>query len=140
MKTLVIYDSFFGNTKQVADAVAAQLGAETIKCNDVNKDILSQFELIIVGSPIRGWRPSENTMKLLNSLSVGALNGIKATAFDTRVRLFIHGDAKEAIVKKLNKLGAEIITPAEAFYVTGSEGPLEKNELERAALWAAGIK
>ncbi len=136
MKTLVIYDSFFGNTKLIADAIALEINADTMKVSDVNKDILKQYELLIVGSPIRGWRPSEDTVSFLNKLSAGDLTGVKATSFDTRVRIFFHGDAKDKINKELIKAGAEIIAPNAAFYVSKSEGPLEDGEIDRAKKWA----
>jgi flavodoxin len=36
MKTLVVYDSVFGNTEKVALKIGEELGAETIKVSEVS--------------------------------------------------------------------------------------------------------
>jgi len=62
-----------------------------------------------------------------------------AAAFDTRVKLFIHGDAARKLTKALTDAGASIIGGPMAFYVKGSEGPLMDGETERAAAWATDL-
>lgn len=136
MKTLVIYDSGFGNTKQIAEKIAETLGGTSLKVQDFKKESLSGINLLIVGSPINGWMPLPSITNFSNSLGDEDLKGKKATAFDTRVKLFIHGDAKNKIAKGLERAGADILTKAEAFYVKGTNGPLLEGELERATDWA----
>lgn len=142
MKALVIFDTNFGNTKMIAEAIAKELDNDTkaISVSDFNVKDLEGLELIVVGSPIIGWRPSEKMGKFLDSLTKGQLKGIKAIAFDTRVKLFIHGDAAGKISKKLNEAGAEIIAKPMAFFVKGKEGPLFDGEIEKAMQWAKGLK
>ena len=67
------------------------------------------------------------------------LKGIKAATFDTRVKIFIHGDAAKKISQKLKEAGAEIITEPLAFYVRGKEGPLFEGEKEKAMEWAGTL-
>jgi len=50
MKTLIIYDSFFGNTEQIAQAIGQTLDAQTVKVNEVAAEQLTGIELLIVGS------------------------------------------------------------------------------------------
>jgi hypothetical protein len=76
----------------------------------------------------------------LNSFKLGQLNGIKAVAYDTRIKLFIHGDAAKKITEKLTELGAEIISAPQQFYVKSKEGPLYKEEIEKAKKWAISLK
>ena len=138
MKTLIIYDSTFGNTKIIAEALAKEFGeeAKAILVKDfIDSDILG-VELLIVGSPIIRWRPTENIERFLVNLQKDHLKGIKATAFDTRIKLFIHGDAAKKISRILDAIGAEIITEPEVFYVQGNEGPLYSGEVEKAVSWA----
>jgi hypothetical protein len=78
--------------------------------------------------------------KFLDTLIAGQLEGKKAAAFDTRVKLFIHGDAAKKIAKKLEEAGAKIVADSQGFIVQGKEGPLLDGEVERAAEWAASIK
>jgi hypothetical protein len=68
------------------------------------------------------------------------LKGVKATAFDTRVRIFFHGDAAKKIAESLRQVGAEIVTETCGFIVEGREGPLANDAIAKAKEWAASIK
>jgi len=142
MKSLVVFDSNFGNTKIIAEAISRELGnvamATAVSNFDANE--LKGVGLIVAGSPIIGWKPSEKMQHFLGSLKKGQLTGIKAATFDTRVKLFIHGDAAKKISQGLKDAGAEIIIEPEAFYVKGKEGPLLRGEIEKARIWAEKIK
>jgi flavodoxin I len=156
MKNIVIYDSFFGNTEQIAQSIAQALGdaAEVgcFKVSEVNLDQLAGLEFLIVGSPTRGFQASEATTAFLKSLPAGALKGIKTAAFDTRLSLndiessavrFIvktGGYAARRIGEMLKKKGGELVVPPEGFFVRGEQGPLVEGELERAAEWARRCK
>ncbi|MFA5927651.1 MAG: flavodoxin family protein [Patescibacteria group bacterium] len=140
MKSLVVYESAFGNTKMIAERIAETLGAKLVQVKDFDKSDLEDLELIVVGSPINGWMPLPTIVNFLNTLAQGGLKGISATSFDTRVKIFIHGDAKGKIAKLLTKSGAKIIIEPAAFYVKGTEGPLLEGELDKAGEWAELIK
>jgi flavodoxin len=140
MKTLVIFDSNYGNTQKVAEAIAKELDAKAVLVSKVSTPELKDLDLVIVGSPINGWKPSEKMGEFLASLSSGQLNNVKAAAFDTRIRLFIHGDAATKIAEALKDVGAQIITEPQAFIVRGTEGPLLDGEIEKAIEWAKSIK
>lgn len=135
MKTLVIYDSAFGNTKRLAEEIANELGADIVRVTDASSGDLAKYELLIVGSPIQGWRPLEPMTNFLTSLPPGSLKGIKAATLDTRISLFIHGDATEKMAVDLKAAGAVVVS-SEYFFVRGRFGPLKKGELERAVAWA----
>ena len=156
MKSLVIYDSYFGNTEKLAQAVGKALGTEktvsVVRVAEAGLNLLEGIDLLVVASPTRGFRPSEGTTKFLNSLPAGALQGVQAAVFDTRIDLetiknkvfkFIvrrGGYANKAIAKALEKKGAVVLQPIEGFFVDDSEGPVSAGEIERAVEWAAGIK
>lgn len=155
MKTLIVYDSFFGNTEKIAQEIGRILGingdVNVIKADQFNPSFLDSLDVLILGSPTRAFSASPNVKSFLNSLKDDALKGISVAAFDTRIRLedinskFLHfmvrlfGYAAEPILKGLVKKGGkEVVTPA-WFYVNGSEGPLKDGELDRAAQWADAI-
>lgn len=141
MKTLVICDSNYGNTLLVAKEIAKNLeNAKVVTVNEFKDTDLSGIDLLIFGSPIVGWRPTESAIALLSSLNGKLPAGIKFSTFDTRVKLFIHGDAKEKIAAMLRTAGAQQIFEPQAFYVKGKEGPLFDGELEKAANWAKLIQ
>jgi flavodoxin len=142
MKALVIFDTNYGNTKLVADIIAGELGegARSVSTKDLMEPDLVGIDVLVVGSPIIGWRPSDRMGKFLRSLGRGRLKGLKAAAFDTRVKMFISGDAAKKISRALNNVGAEIIVRPQAFYVRGKAGPLLDGEIERAKDWARSIR
>ena len=142
MKALVIFDTSFGNTKVIAETIAREFGNDTkaISVIDFNNDELEGMDLLVVGSPIIGWKPSERMGNFLASLSKDQLKGIKVATFDTRVKIFFRGDAAKKISQALKKAGAEIIVSPQAFFVKGKEGPLIDGEIEKAIEWAKTIK
>ena len=142
MRALVLYDSYFGNTKTIAEAISIELGenVSTTAITDFQEIALANIDLLVVGSPIIGWKPSEKIAGFLEKLHKDQLQGVKAAAFDTRVKLFIHGDAASKISAALKNAGAAIISPPHAFYVQGKEGPLLNGEVERAKEWAKSIR
>lgn len=139
MSSLVLFDSNYGNTKIIAETIAAKLGAAAVSVAGLNPSSLAGVDLLVVGSPIIGWRPSEKMQAFLARLAEGSLRGVKAAAFDTRVRLFIHGDAAGKISHALEQAGARIVAKPQGFIVDGSEGPLADGEVEKAAAWAGSI-
>ena len=155
MKALVVYDSFFGNTEQIAQAIGRALGSpeevEVLRVSNVKPEQLTGLELLIVGSPTRGFRPTPAISNLLKSVPKNGLKGVKVAAFDTRIALSdidsrilpvfvkVFGYAAKPIADGLTKKGGELIIPPEGFFVKGSEGPLKDGELERAADWAKQI-
>ena len=140
MNALVIFDSNYGNTQKIAEAIGEELNAKTINVSDFNQDELTGIELLIVGSPIIGWRPAEKMGKFLDSLEKDSLKGIKASAFDTRMNVWYSGNAYNKIAKKLEKAGAEIAFESKGFFVKDKEGPLVEGEIEKAVEWARSMK
>ncbi len=147
MTILVIYDSVFGHTEKIAQSIAAALGTQAIPVNQANAEQLRGLDLLVVGSPTRGFRPTEGISKLLNGLPKNHLVGVRVAAFDTRIvletidskalRFLVDkgGYAASTIAKMLEKKGGQLAAPGEGFYVTGEQGPLKDGELQRAADW-----
>lgn len=141
MKALVIYDSIYGNTKIIAEAIAKELKKDTraVAVTNFEPKMLTEVKLLIVGSPINGWRPAERMGKFLAELKPGQLKGIMASTFDTRINIFFHGDAAAKMAKSLERAGARLAGPPQAFFVKGKEGPLVDGEINKAIKWAKEI-
>lgn len=143
MKVLVIYDSMFGNTERVAQVIAAGLGTgediRLAKVNTITPQDTMALDLLIVGSPTHGFRPTEATRAFLDSLQPNLLSGVRAAAFDTQYRSRLSGSAAKKIEKALRRQGCSIVAPAIGFFVIGSEGPLAEGELDKATAWAKQI-
>ena len=151
-KALIVYDSMFGNTEKVAQAIGGALGTQVIRVGDIKPEHLAGLDVLIVGSPTQAFQPLKPIKAFLKDIPAGALKGVKVAAFDTRadvqevgsriltlfVKLF--GYAAEPIAAQLIKKGGmQAIAPA-GFFVTDKEGPLKEGELERAAAWAQQVQ
>lgn len=152
MKALVVYDSVFGNTEKIAQAIGEALGlpdqVEVLPVGQVTAEMIHGVELFIVGSPTRGFRPTETVTRFLETLVNNQLDGVNVAAFDTRIwletinskafRFIVNtgGYAASSIAKAVKKKGGNLLVPPEGFLVTGEQGPLKDGELERAAAWA----
>jgi flavodoxin I len=145
MKALIVYDSVYGNTEKIARAIAEAITpsceVKVLQAGEANPSELESIDLLIVGSPTHGGRPTPAVQEFLNKVPKLS-QGINVAAFDTRiptklVRVF--GYAAGRIARNLKKKGGNLIASPEGFFVTGGQGPLKEGELERAAGWAKGI-
>ena len=153
LKSVVIYDSLYGNTEEIAMAIGSSLNevgeSVILRVGDVKMDMLQGVELVIVGSPTQGFNSTEALKVFLKGIPDDQLKEIKVAAFDTRftqskinktpiLPYFVkkYGYAAEPIAKALQNKGGDLAITPEGFYVAGKEGPLVDGELERAAAWA----
>ena len=143
MKVLVVYDSKFGNTEKVAQAIATALGTgegiRLAKVDTITPQDATALDILIVGSPIQAWRPTKAIKAFINSLQPNVLSGVRAAAFDTGFRSWLSGSAAKKIEKALRRQGCLIVAPATKFLVAGTEGPLVEGELDKATAWAKQI-
>jgi hypothetical protein len=143
---LVVYDSQFGNTEIIARAIGAAIPGEVIvqRAGDEGPPAWDDLNLIIVGSPTQGGRPTAAVATFLGTIPTHALDHVAAAAFDTRVApkgplrllLGLVGYAAPRIGRQLRAKGAQVVRDPEGFVVAGKEGPLKDGEESRGADWA----
>jgi len=144
MNSLVIYGSRTGNTRHVAEAIAARLEewgtTQLVSAEEAPAQLPAGTDLIVVGGPTEAHGMTPMLKEFFDRLPHDALAGIAAAGFDTRLRLptWLSGSAAEGIVDRLNRSSARVVVPAESFLVT-RRPELEDGELERAADWAAAV-
>lgn len=146
MNVLIVYESQYGNTKEVAMAIAGAV-KKPHKVLAVAADLVEPAEvkaadLLIVGSPTHGGVTAPAVHDFLKNLKTGSLRGVKVAGFDTRVSMKLvklFGFAAGHIDRELQRAGGSLAAPPEGFYVHGKQGPLKPGEEARAAKWAAGI-
>jgi flavodoxin I len=152
MRALIVYDSVFGNTEKVAQAMRdglAEEGEITLRrVGEVQPQDLPGLDLLIAGSPTRKFSPTPAMTSWLKGLPQEQLDGVKVAGFDTRVNVDkvnswvlsgfvkVFGYAAEPISARLQKKGGDLAVAPAGFFVGGTEGPLQEGELERAAEWA----
>ena len=151
MKALVVYESFFGNTEKIAQAIGKGLDPQdqvaVRRVGEVKPEHLIGLTVLAVGSPTRAFHEVPSISAFLRTMGKNSLNDVKVAAFDTRIatqdikaaplRFLVNlfGYAAKPIAKKLAKKGGQPTAEPEGFLVGNTEGPLKDGELERAAEW-----
>jgi flavodoxin len=151
MKTLIVYDSVFGNTAKVALAMETALkekgDVKSVQAMNFSKEQLQGCTNLLIGSPTRAFQPTPVIKQLVSGLSKKDLENLKVCVFDTRMdigkvdvwilKIFAgwFGFANDTMQKKLRRKTKQKDISAAGFTVEGSEGPLLDGELEHAAMW-----
>jgi len=161
MSAAVVYESVYGNTRAIAEAIAEGLGGATVVPVSRAGAEHCQVELLVVGGPthLHGLSSTRSRQMAVEAAheDVGthvdpdaaaepglrawihglpAAVGMRAATFDTRLDKapWFTGVASRGIAKRLRHRGYDVIA-TESFLVKDSEGPLEEGELDRAKAW-----
>lgn len=143
MNVLVVYDSKFGNTERVAQAIAERLGRHAgVTLTTVERApraVPDTLDLLVVGGPTQGHGASPVLRGWLGELE--RVEGVRAAAFDTRFAKprWLTGSAARVIAHRLDGLGFRLLRDPESFFVAHTEGPLLEEELKRAGQWAEAL-
>jgi len=144
MKALVVYDSVYGNTEEIARAIGEAITGEVkvVRAGEASPSDLESIDLLVVGAPTQGGRATPAVNQFLDRVAEPAIKGVNVAAFDTRLSkrwVGVFGYAAGRIASSLKKKGGTLAAEPEGFFVEGTKGPLKEGELERAAGWAKGI-
>lgn len=166
MRVVIVYESFFGNSALVADAIATGIRREqpqaTVDCVPVDEArpaVVQDADLLVVGGPTHmhgmssaisrrialhadaktfASRPAKGLRELIRDLP-RVCWGTKAAAFDTRGETRGEGGAASGIARRLRAHGYSLVSRPTGFAVTGVDGPLADGELARAQAWGAAL-
>lgn len=162
MRALVVYESMFGNSEQVARAVAAGLETrfDVVELAEVGSapGVDDEVALVVVGGPTHAFSMTrhstrEDARKQGSTVdpdrpgirewlaTVTPPAQVQVATFDTRVAKVRHlpGSAAKSAAKAARRRGLSLATGAQSFYVDDTRGPLLEGELERAQAWGAGL-
>jgi menaquinone-dependent protoporphyrinogen IX oxidase len=146
MKALVIYDTKFGNTRRIAqavgDALAERFAVQVVPAAEA-ASLPPDLDLLVVGGPTHGHGLSEGMKATLAGIGRDALRGVPAAAFDTRLQMprWLSGSAAGLVAKHLEKAGCALVAPPESFFVARTgDNPLLPSELEHADTWARSLR
>ncbi len=158
---LIIVESCFGNTRTIADAVAAGIhdGGGQVRIIDVAhapSTLPVETDLLLLGAPThnRGL-PTPNSRaqayaQIGTAAPTGSMRewlvraavpaGIRVAAFDTVTsKSWLSGSAAKAIVKSLRRGRRIGMASARSFLVEGRSGPLGDGEEAAARAWGRGL-
>src|SRR5438034_11487727 len=114
MNTLVVYDSQFGNTERIAQIIANTLSAfgqaQAVRVDPAHPVSFQGVDLLILGRPTQGFRPTLAMQFLLGYVSSQALRGLAVACFDTRIsgRLW-QSSAAPRMATQLRTMGVQHI-------------------------------
>jgi flavodoxin len=164
MRAVIVYESMFGNTHAIADAVGKglepMLEVVVVPLAGAGRERLGDADLLVVGGPThfhgmsrprsRKWaagiaqKPGNDLVLDRDAQGPGVRDWLmslghshtKGAAFDTRFNGLagLTGRASKAISRKLRKHGFEVVAKPESFLVD-SKHHLEPGEEARAREW-----
>lgn len=161
MSALVVFESMWGNTRAVAEAVAdgLRLAGEVavLEVGEAPPLDTIDVDLLVVGAPTHAFglsRPATRADAAVRAGGVVVSRGsgarewieaataahVRVATFDTHVaRPRLPGAASRTAAKMLRARGCAVMVQPESFFVGGYEGPVLPGELERARAWGDGL-
>jgi hypothetical protein len=159
MRALVVYESMFGNTRRIAEAIAAGLATcahvDLEEVSSAPTELAGDLDLLVVGGPTHahgmtrpGTRqaaadqasgtadPSRTGLRdWLEAIRTAP--GLATATFDTRFDKpgWLTGSAARGAARRLQRSGCRLAAAPESFYVLGTTGPVQDGELVRAYDW-----
>lgn len=155
MNSLVVFESQFGNTEQVAQAIARGLRergrAQVVAVDEAPAALADDLDLLVIGGPTHAFamsRPDSRAAALsdgADATETGLREWLKTlpsplpvprvVTFSTRQgHSFLTGSAAKSAAKALRS-HETVAAEVEDFFVAGKHGPLEDGELVRATEW-----
>lgn len=152
MKGLVLFRSHYGNTKQIAEAIAGAinaLGHESL-VQDLRRKLpnLQSFDFILIGAPTRMARVTRKAVRVLKRLWKRGLGDKPIAVFDTygpvpakpeeleKTKKWLYPGAAGIMQNAAKARGLNVYPNTLRCEVTGMKGPLKEKELENAAAFA----
>jgi hypothetical protein len=168
MTALVVYESMYGNTRRIAEAVAegiaATLAVTAVEVADAPEAIGGDIDLLVVGGPTHAHgmstaRTRESARERSTAPLVSQRMGIRewldhaqaqvfdvhAAAFDTRINgmALLTGSAAKGYAKGLRSAGFRVDWPPRSFLVNARPAPGEdallSGQLDEARSWGQAI-
>jgi hypothetical protein len=161
MSALVVFESMWGNSRQVAEATAEGLGNDVpvISVAEAPIPLPSDLDTLVLGGPTHAFSMSRAATRQ-EAHAKGADEGdvtsgmrewldalprhdhLRVAAFDTRVASVRHlpGSAAKAAAREVRHRHLGQVIATQSFYVADTAGPLLDGELDRARAWGASLQ
>jgi flavodoxin len=152
MQAIVVYDTQYGNTEQVARAIAHGLAdhgpVDLLAAAEAMGRPALPPDLLLIGGPTQRHGMSAALRAYVESLPREGLRNTRVATFDTRYRMapLLSGSAAKDAAGRLRRSGCRLIAAPESFFIErdrpadgekrshGAE-QLEPGELDRATAW-----
>jgi len=159
MHAVVVYESLWGNTADIARAIAEGIGPEAhaMPTDQATAETLARADMIIAGAPLLGFNlPTEDILEAIRKnpgspkspdlahpsmrawLANMPAGHAGCAAFETRI-WWSPGSSAKKILAALNAKGYQTAAKNAKFIVTGKYGPLRAGEIDRAHEWGRSL-
>jgi len=152
MKALILYRSYHGNTKQVAEAIAGQIQAQGHESlvQDLRRKLpgLHSVDFVFIGAPTRFARVTRKALRVLKRLRKKGFARKPVAVFDTygpiptkpeeleKGKKWLYPGAAGMMHKAVKAQGLNAYSEILRCEVQEYKGPLRDKELEKAAAFA----
>lgn len=147
MKSVVVYDSYFGNTEMVAKTIQEVFqqshNSKLIHISEAYDLDIDSYDLIVIGSPTRYYKPTEPIVALVREVRAYSVN---VGFFDTRMDAEGHwllgpvekllGFAVDTMVSLIENGEATMDIEPLGVYVKSTKGPIRKTSVNDIQAWA----
>lgn len=138
-KFAVFYYSRGGNTRKVADAMAAALKVDALDVKKASAKDVPEGAFLLVGSGVYGSRAGKEMMDFLQSLP--PVNGGKAATFETSgdgIEVVAGKEMGDMLKKRDYAVTGSFVCPGRTFFIA-KRGHPSKEDMEKAASFASGL-
>jgi hypothetical protein len=168
MKSVVVYESIYGNTAHVAEAIADGLRdygeVVVLPAGEEVRAALTDADLLVLGGPthVHGMSSGLSRKGALEDArkkgteaalhvegeviraflhDIGEGDGMRAAAFDTRLDKprVLTGSAAKGIARQLRLHDFHLVSEPESFLVEDTTGPVSPGEIDRASAWGRSL-
>lgn len=160
MSTLVVFESMWGNSRTVAEAVAEGLGDDVPVVNvaEAPVPLPQDVDMLVLGGPTHAFSMSRASTRqeakakgadqghLTSGIrewmaALPASDRLHVATFDTRVASVRHlpGSAAKAAAREVRRRHLGRVIATKSFYVADMAGPLLDDELDRARAWGTSL-
>jgi hypothetical protein len=166
MRAVVVYESIYGNTLDIAEAIAAGLRSRAevsvLPVREADRSGLGQVDLLVVGGPTHAWGMTRGSTRdraitdgpgkglrtvagkgdpgLREWLAGLTAGSVAVAAFDTRFKapVIVTGRASRGIARRLRRHGLSPLTSSASFFVNRNN-QLLAGETDRARRWGRDL-
>jgi flavodoxin len=143
---LVVFDSWYGNTRLVAEEIARGISSSgrvtttVTSVQELSPPRLRNYDIIVIGSPSHQGAATRPVKQLLHALALDRLDSKTVSLFDTRLARR-SGGATLRMKETLNREdpSLHLACPGISVFVDGVKGPIHEGEQSKCREFGARL-
>jgi len=143
---LIVFDSWYGNTRLVAEEIARGISSTgrvtttVTSVQELNPPRMRQYDIIVIGSPNHQGAATHSVRRLLHELALERLDSKTISLFDTCSRR----QSAPVTIKMRRALthddpSLHLASPGISVVVDGMQGPIHEGEVSKCREFGARL-